>query len=107
MISEAQLASAFAILESVAAEGKRCPQNHPDGPIKTATYSTLARAGRIRVEIYAHNWRVVTIMEGPHKGKSTARSPHRGSSKPYKVIDKDDAPWPSQRQQPWSPVRKT
>lgn len=79
----------FALLEAAAAAGERCPQSRPHGPLNPASTGHLAREGRIRVEIFAHNWRVVTIMDGPHKGKQTMATPHKGSEKPYKVIYKD------------------
>lgn len=105
-LSAVQLERNFALLEAAAAVGERCPQSRPFGPLDAPAAGQLARAGRIRVEIFAHNWRVVTIMEGPQRGKATAPSPHPGRGKPYKVIEKDNAPPPSERQQPWSPVRK-
>lgn len=104
MLSVNQLNGAFALLESAAATGERCPQSRPHGPLNPAACGQLARAGRIRVEIFMHNWRVVTIMEGLHKGKHTAL--HPTARRPYKVIEKDSAPLPVQRQQPWSPMRK-
>lgn len=103
-LTPAQLDSAFAMLETAASLGERCPQSPPFGPIQSTACGALARAGRIRVEIFMHNWRVVTILEGPHKGKHTARCPYPNAKRPYKVIDKDSAPTPGQRQQPWSPT---
>jgi len=94
----------FALLEAAAASGARCPQNVPFGPLAAGASTQLARAGRIKVELYVHNWRVVTILDGPHKGRSTQPCPYGGSEKPYKVIEKDSAPPISQRRQPWSPV---
>lgn len=79
----------FKLIEAAAAKGERCPQSQPHGPLQYASSGTLARAGRIRVEIFAHNWRVATIMEGPHKGKQTLRSPYKGTQRPYRVIYKD------------------
>lgn len=79
----------FALLESAAANGERCPQSIPHGPLNSAVTGALARAGRIRIEIFAHNWRVVTLMDGPHKGKQTMPTPHKGSRRPYKIIGKE------------------
>lgn len=90
---------AFPLLEQAAIAGERCPQSRPHGPLHTAATGLLARAGKIRVEIFSLNWRVVTILEGPHKGKHTARCPHGGSGKPYKVIERDDY----RRSQPSAP----
>lgn len=88
-LSANQLDKAFALLEATAIAGERCPQTAPFGPLPGPATGELARAGRIRVEIFAHNWRVVTIMEGLHRGKHTALSPYRGSKLPYKTIGKE------------------
>lgn len=79
----------FKLIEEAATKGERCPQTQPHGPLQHASSGSLARAGRIRIEIFAHNWRVATIMQGPHKGKQTLRSPYKGTQKPYRVIYKD------------------
>lgn len=71
----------FKLMEAAAAAGVRCPMNHPFGPISPASVAALVAAGRIRSEVYRHNWRVVTILDGPHKGKSTAAPPEGG--RPY------------------------
>lgn len=105
-LTQSQLDNAFALLERAAVEGERCPQSRPYGPLAPRAAGQLARAGRIRVEIFQWNWRVVTILEGTNKGKHTARCPHPGSGKPYKVIGKDTAPTLAKRQEPWSPMRK-
>lgn len=93
MAAQATLDLDFAAIEAAAAKGERCPQSRPHGPLNAGSSAALARAGRIRVEIFAHNWRVVTIMEGPHKGKQTMGSPYAGSGKPYRVIYKDHVAW--------------
>lgn len=72
--------SAFAIIERAAAAGARCPT--ADQGLQTATVSALARAGKIKVQIYALNWRVVTVLVGDHKGKKTAPCPHKNNG-PY------------------------
>lgn len=91
-LSEKQLNATFDALVAAAVAGERCPQSQPFGPFPPSATGILARAGRIRVEIFTLNWRVVTIMEGPHRGKTTAPCPHSKSGKPYKVIGKDNAP---------------
>lgn len=75
------LDGAFAILECAAIANERCPvSSGPDaGPLKSYHISALAKAGRIFVEISSKNWRRITILTGPHKGKSTAPSPHKGN----------------------------
>lgn len=74
-LSVNQLNEAFALLESAAAAGERCPQSRPHGPLHSAACSELARAGRIRVELYLHNWRVVTMMEGAAQGQAYSSAP--------------------------------
>lgn len=87
-MSKANLSQQFALLEEAAARGDRCPQSRPHGPIVSGVITALARAGKIRSEVYVHNWRVVEILVGPHAGKRTAPEPTRhGTGKPYKVTD--------------------
>jgi hypothetical protein len=88
-ISEAE---AFATLEGAAASGARCPITGTGGLTSQLT-GNLARAGKIRIDVYPHNWRVVTIMTGPHAGKSTAPAPNK-HWKPYLTIQKDSPPKP-------------
>lgn len=87
MISQAQQDRTFELLQAAALRGERCPQSYPFGPLRSNITSALAKAGRIRIEIFKYNWRVVTLMEGPHKGKQTAPSPEGGQ--PYRTIFKD------------------
>ena len=104
-ISDKMLRRVFALVEASAVNNERCPQLQPHGVLSFAeniAILALARAGRLRIEIFAHNWRVVTICEGPHRGKHTMRSPYKGGGQPYKVIQKGDA-LPSQRQAPSAP----
>ena len=64
--------------------GARCPTNDETG---VGQLPALAREGLIKIEVFAHNWRVVTMMVGEHRGKTTMRQPN--GQKPYKVIYKD------------------
>jgi len=89
MIPQATLDRNLALIEAAAVKGERCPQAKPFGPLDAAAPAALARAGHIRIEIYMHNFRVVTIMEGPNKGKKTQAAPAKGTGKPYKIIYKD------------------
>lgn len=73
----------FKLLVAAAASGDRCPQTNPHGPIHSGSITALFEAGRIRSEVYRHNWRVVVILEGEHKGARTAPSSAGGS--PYRV----------------------
>ena len=76
--SDRALDRAFDILERAAVNGERCPCARGPNKISGITNKaiiTLARTGRIFIEVSAHNWRRVTILTGPHKGKSTAPNP--------------------------------
>ena len=95
MATKAQADRAFAMLEAAAVAGTRCPMSDsiPGG---SATVSTLAHGGRIFVEVFVHNFRVVTIMEGEHAGKQTAPPPtqitwdgKRKAPRPYLTVGKD------------------
>lgn len=47
----------------------------PTRLVASSTMSKLAGEGRILIEISGQNWRTVTILEGPHKGKTTMKNP--------------------------------
>ncbi len=81
--SDAVIERDFALLEGAAKIGARCPQSWPHGPIRTGSIAALIDQGRIRSEVYRHNYRVVTILKGEHRGKSTLRPPELGE--PYRV----------------------
>jgi hypothetical protein len=83
MVSAATLERDFRLIAAAAIAGERCPQSYPHGTISAACVTALVRAGRIRSEVYRGNWRVITILKGEHKGKSTAPYPDGGS--PYLV----------------------
>lgn len=83
MLSATRVEAHFRLLEAAAAAGERCPQSNPHGPMSSESIAALIEAGRIKSEVYAHNWRVVTILDGPHKGRKTAPPPAGGS--PYLV----------------------
>jgi len=76
------IAAAFGLLSHAASEGRRCPTN---GEVRGghAMFRVLADAGKIKVGVYARNWRVVEIFVGPSAGCVTAPSPDFGA--PYKV----------------------
>jgi hypothetical protein len=77
-VSAGSLNRAFEALEFCARNGDRCPITSGPGSnsLLKANISALAKAGRISIEISGTNWRRVTILTGPHKGKSTAANPH-------------------------------
>lgn len=90
MKSGPTLERAYALIEQAAIKSERCPQGRPFGELTSDAVMTLARAGRIRVEIFMHNWRVVTILTGPNAGKQTAPPPKpKGQQRrdPYRVSD--------------------
>jgi hypothetical protein len=84
---------AFAMLERAAVSGARCPQSRTNGLTSQLT-SQLARAGHIRIDVYPQNWRVVTILKGPHAGKTTAPAPNK-NWRPYLTIEKDSPSKPA------------
>lgn len=82
---------AFSQLEDAAAKGARCPMREMISG-GGASVSQLAREGLIFVEIYTRNFRRVTILAGPHKGKKTADAPldhNKQPAKPYLTVGKD------------------
>ena len=80
----ARVEADYRLIEAAAIAGERCPQTEPHGPLASNSIGHLYAAGRIRSEIYRHNFRVVTLLKGPHAGKATA-GPGDGSLKPYRV----------------------
>ena len=84
------MADAFAMLEQAAVSGARCPESRTNGMTSQLT-SALARSGQIRIDVYPHNWRVVTILTGANAGKATAPPPNK-NWRPYLTIEKDSAP---------------
>lgn len=92
--SASQIDKAFTLLEHIALAGARCPCTsgpYASNMLTSELIGALARDGRILVEIYAHNWRVVTLLTGPHKGKHTAHSPSKFAKTPYQTIDSTGA----------------
>lgn len=86
-LSPANLDKAFSILEACAVAGERCPvRDH--GGLSGMAIRALAHEGRIFIEISSKNWRRVTIMTGPNKGKSTAQNPYP-KARVYQTIGKE------------------
>lgn len=73
----------YAWLLEIAKKGERAPTldqiafQFKGGPSRVAA---LAREGRIRIEVWAHNWRVIEI-----EGLRTMKAPT--GNKPYRVVD--------------------
>lgn len=80
-----QLDEAMRLVEAAAAAGERCPANYTPG-MPHGALPELARQGKVRVKIYALNYRVVEILTGPHAGKQTAPPPPQ-YRRPFKIID--------------------
>lgn len=94
----------FDRIAAIAAVGDRCPTNqHIDG----VGLCQLARAGKIRIEVFNRNWRVVTILSGEHAGKQTSRGQNPVGARPYVTIDTKSGPrrsdMPPQVRLPWTP----
>lgn len=77
--------AAFAELEQAAVAGARCPVNGT-GYINSLRLRVLADAGRITIQVFPRNWRVVTILTGPNARKKTAKPPRKGRA--YVTITK-------------------
>jgi len=65
-------AADFALLVAAAVRGDRSPMTYPDGPLRSGAVSALYKAGCIRSEVFALNFRRITILVGEHCGKCTA-----------------------------------
>ena len=110
-LSEVGLTRLFKLLEGCAVRGERCPMAAPHGPLQKGSasgFGVLARQGRIRVEVYPHNYRVVEIRQGHYRGARTAAPPN-AKWRPYKVIPDDlqrpaTPPAPAQRRPPSKPT---
>ena len=74
----------YELILAAALAGERCPFSHPHGPLATGTPRALIDAGRVRFELYRHNWRVAVILTGPHAGQKTMLAGD-GTLKPYRV----------------------
>lgn len=81
----------MALLEAAVRRGERAPTNEQiqymlaDGFWGVAPYMKMLRdMGQIRVDVYASNWRVVTILVGELKGQHTMKPVGRG--KPYRIL---------------------
>lgn len=64
---------------------KRCPIG--SSVFRSDLVHELVRSGDLKVEVYHHNYRRITILTGPHAGKSTADDPH--GRKSWKTFTKD------------------
>ncbi len=83
------LTAVYELLVDAARKGARCPQSEeiknfcltralPYASKASAITTELARTGKIRITIYGRNWRVVEILQGPHRGARTQPDPKNG-----------------------------
>lgn len=89
MLDKHQITQAtFDELVRCALAGERCPVTAREGTdgLSSEAVRNLARSGHILIEIYPRNFRRITILKGPHAGKST-RPPNNRAWRPYIVID--------------------
>jgi hypothetical protein len=85
-VSEKTLAADFGVIEVAVAMNERCPKSYPDGPLQRGSISELFKRGMIRSAVYAKNYRVITILTGPHAGESTKA--HPTAEKPWLINGK-------------------
>jgi len=88
-LTQQTIEQGFRLIEAAALAGERCPTNisgdNPTGTLRAGITAALVKAGRIRIEVYPHNWRVIEIVTGPNAGKRTA-PPHNRNWKPYRIL---------------------
>lgn len=92
MLTPATITQTLEAVTQAAVNGDRCPINGANG-FNSLALGALARRGDVRIEVFTLNWRVVTLLTGPHAGKATAPCPHNRSRKPYRVIDVSAQPY--------------
>ncbi len=93
----------FDIIQEYVAKGERCPTSSEvvDKHALRKPISELAYLGYCRIEIYHQNFRVVTLLYGEQKGRSTLR-PEEG--KPYRILDINGDSMAARRYKPREPV---
>jgi hypothetical protein len=74
-VSQDALERAFKVIEKAALAGEPCPQNGSLHINSTHTVA-LAKQSRIKIEISGRNYRQVTLLTGPNKGRATAPNPN-------------------------------
>ena len=88
--SRAAIEKVFAQIERAALAGERCPTTrtteNATGTLLPGITTMLLNEGRIKVEIYGHNWRVVEILKGPNAGKRTKEAPGYPKVWPYRML---------------------
>ena len=88
--SRAAIEEGFAQIERAALAGERCPSTHgtynSSGTLSSGITTMLLREGRIKIEIYGRNWRVIEILKGPNAGKRTKEAPGYPKVWPYRTL---------------------
>jgi hypothetical protein len=88
--SRAAIEAGFALIERAALAGERCPTtlttDNPTGTLLAGIAAILVKEGRIKIEIYGRNWRVVEILKGPNAGKRTKEAPGFPRVWPYRRL---------------------
>jgi hypothetical protein len=67
---------AYQAILAAAIKRERCPENGQRG-LSSGIVRRLANDGLIKVEVFARNYRVVTILTGKHAGKRTKGPPYK------------------------------
>jgi hypothetical protein len=103
-LTQAQIDACFAVIERAAIAGERCPQSYVENSvIHRSALLRLIRQDRISIAISGRNYRTVTLLTGPHAGKSTKPDP--SGAVIWKVVDKRGThrPAPIVRARPSAP----
>jgi hypothetical protein len=86
-ISDTLISQTFNAIVNAAVAGKRAPlSSRNGGSLNPDAVKHLVKAGKIRIEIFVHNFRVITILSGEHAGKHTAQP---NGKQPHLIIDAD------------------
>lgn len=80
--------AAFLKICDAALNGRRAPIND-ELPGRGASVTALTRAEKVRVEVFTHNFRRITVLAGACAGKSTADPPSgpHGAPKPHLIVE--------------------
>jgi hypothetical protein len=94
-MTRTQIEQGFAAIERAALNGERCPTNHkgtenPNGTLPSGITTALLKEGKIRIEVYPHNYRVIEILVGSNAGKRTKGPPNK-KWRPYLVLPRSTA----------------
>lgn len=116
-ISRGALNRTLAMIVEAACDGARCPETTRSDYVKgervlirglaRGAATVLAAEGKIKVEIFARNFRRITILVGPHAGKATADPPFGKLAQPYRVVTTETYEFRrAKRPEPYNPARR-